>query len=349
MDAAQPAQADAGPRRAAHDRRDHARRVPQAHREGRGPRAALPAGRRRPADGRGDDLDPARPARALRGPPRRPDHGLGARRGGHALATATSPTASCPTRRSTSSTRRPAGCGWRSTRCRSSSTSSSAGGSSSRSSARRCARRRTTPPRRASRPSRRSWPRSARRPAALKQQLGGGEGRHRARCAQTKSELEALQHEIEAGRARGRLRHAPPSSSTARCVELQDRLKEQEAAIAALPGPGRAAQGGGRRGRHRRDRRHVDRHPGDQAARGRDGQARPHGGAAPRAGRRPGRGHRGRRRTPSAAPAPGSRTRSRPIGSFLFLGPDRRRQDRAGAGPGRVPVRRRARRWSAST
>ena len=33
---------------------------------------------------------------------------------------------------------------------------------------------------------------------------------------------------------------------------------------------------------------------------------------------------------------------NRPLGSFIFLGPDRRRQDRAGAGAGRVPVRRRA-------
>ena len=33
---------------------------------------------------------------------------------------------------------------------------------------------------------------------------------------------------------------------------------------------------------------------------------------------------------------------NRPIGSFLFLGPDRRRQDGAGAGARRVPVRRRA-------
>ena len=40
---------------------------------------------------------------------------------------------------------------------------------------------------------------------------------------------------------------------------------------------------------------------------------------------------------------------NRPIGSFLFLGPDRRRQDRAGARAGRVPVRRRATRWCAST
>ena len=79
----QHAQADAGARRAAHHRRDHARRVPQAHREGRGARAPLPAGDGRRADRRGHDQHPARPARALRGPPRREDQGLGAgRRGG---------------------------------------------------------------------------------------------------------------------------------------------------------------------------------------------------------------------------------------------------------------------------
>ena len=80
----EPAEADARPRRAPHDRRDDARRVPQAHREGRRPRAPLPAGPRRRADRRGHDLDPARPPRALRGPPRRPDHGLRARRRGDA-------------------------------------------------------------------------------------------------------------------------------------------------------------------------------------------------------------------------------------------------------------------------
>ena len=59
----------------------------------------------------------------------------------------------------------PAGCGWRSTPCRSSWTSWSAGGSSWRSSARRSARRPTTRRRRGWTCSRRSWPRSARRPA----------------------------------------------------------------------------------------------------------------------------------------------------------------------------------------
>ena len=50
---------------------------------------------------RGHDRDPARAEGALRGAPRRAHPGRGARRRRHALATATSPTASCPTRRST--------------------------------------------------------------------------------------------------------------------------------------------------------------------------------------------------------------------------------------------------------
>ena len=55
------------------------------HREGRRARAPLPAGDGRRADGRGHDLDPARPARALRGAPRRQDPGRRAGRGGDAL------------------------------------------------------------------------------------------------------------------------------------------------------------------------------------------------------------------------------------------------------------------------
>ena len=60
----QPAQADAGARRAAHDRRDHARRVPQVHREGCRARAPLPAGVGRSAERRGHDLDLARSTRS---------------------------------------------------------------------------------------------------------------------------------------------------------------------------------------------------------------------------------------------------------------------------------------------
>ena len=67
-------QADAGPGRAADHRRHHARRVPQAPREGRRPRAPLPADQGRGADGRPHHRDPQGPARPLRGAPPGHDH-----------------------------------------------------------------------------------------------------------------------------------------------------------------------------------------------------------------------------------------------------------------------------------
>ncbi len=56
---------------------------------------------RRRAVGRGHDRDPARPEGALRGAPRRADPGRRARSPPRRSRSATSPTASCPTRRST--------------------------------------------------------------------------------------------------------------------------------------------------------------------------------------------------------------------------------------------------------
>jgi ATP-dependent Clp protease ATP-binding subunit ClpB len=70
----QPAEACAGARRTALHWRDHARRISEARREGRGAAAALPAGLRRRADGRGYDLDPARPQGEVRAAPRRAHH-----------------------------------------------------------------------------------------------------------------------------------------------------------------------------------------------------------------------------------------------------------------------------------
>ena len=67
-------QADAGPGRAADRRRDHPRRVPQAPREGRRPRAALPAGQGGAADGGAHHRHPEGPARPLRVAPRRHHH-----------------------------------------------------------------------------------------------------------------------------------------------------------------------------------------------------------------------------------------------------------------------------------
>jgi ATP-dependent Clp protease ATP-binding subunit ClpB len=96
-----------------------------------------------------------------------------------------------------------------------------------------------------------------------------------------------------------------------------------EAARRRQPGRGQrepaAAQQGHRRG-GRRHRLQVDRHPGVQDARGRARQAaameRRSSSAWSASTRRCARCP-----TPSAAPAPGCRTRTGPIGSFLFLGP----------------------------
>ena len=86
----------------ARGRRDDARRVPEAHREGRGARTAVPARARGGAVGRGHDRHSAWPQGALRGAPRRPHQGHGARCGGRRCRIATSPTGSFPTRRSIS-------------------------------------------------------------------------------------------------------------------------------------------------------------------------------------------------------------------------------------------------------
>ena len=112
----QHAEAGAGARRAALHRRHDAGRVPQVHREGQGARAPVPAGlRRRAVDGghRSRSCAASRSgtrsttASASATPRWSPRPGC---------RTATSRAASCPTRRSTSSTRRPAASRCRSTR-----------------------------------------------------------------------------------------------------------------------------------------------------------------------------------------------------------------------------------------
>ena len=82
----EPAQAGARARRAALHRRDHARRIPEARRKGRGAAAALPAGVRRRADRRGHHLDPARAQGQLRAAPRRAHHRRRDRRRGDAVS-----------------------------------------------------------------------------------------------------------------------------------------------------------------------------------------------------------------------------------------------------------------------
>ena len=85
----------------------------------------------------------------------------------------------------------------------------------------------------------------------------------------------------------------------------------------------------------------MDRHPGRPAARGRDRQAAAHGGRTRQAGRRPEEGRAGR--FGCGAPQPGRRRRPQPAHRLVPVPrPHRRRQDRAGQGAGRLPVRRRA-------
>ena len=81
----EPVEARARPRRTALRGRHHARRVPQARREGRGPGAPLPAGVRVGADRGGHGLDPARAQGEIRAAPRGAHPGFGAGGGGHAL------------------------------------------------------------------------------------------------------------------------------------------------------------------------------------------------------------------------------------------------------------------------
>ncbi len=82
----------------------------------------------------------------------------------------------------------------------------------------------------------------------------------------------------------------------------------------------------------------VDRHPGGQDAGGRRGAADPDGRPACPAACRPGRGAAGRVRHDPAGP--GRPAGRRPAAGLVHLSrPDRRRQDRTGPGPGRVPVR----------
>ena len=140
---------------------------------------------------------------------------------------------------------------------------SSAAGSSSRSSARRCARRPTTRRRRASRRSRRSSPTSRRTTGALKQRWEAEKAAIAAIRA-TKTELEQLQVRIEQAQRETDYETAAKLQYET-LPQLQTRLDEQEAALAAAPGPGLAAQRGGHGRRHRRDRRGVDRRPGHEA------------------------------------------------------------------------------------
>ena len=332
------AEADAGPRRAALRGRHHAQRVPEAHREGRRPGAALPARLRGRARRGGDDRHPARPEGALRGPPRRAHPGRGPGGRGHALATATSPTASCPTRPSTSWTRRQRACASRSTACPWRSTSWSGASSSSRSSARPWPRRRTRP-------------RKERR-EKIEKELADLKERSSAMKAEWQREKQALEKvkQIKARDREGPLRDRAgdarratsarrPSCATARCPSWSGSSRRRRRASRRRRG--RACSR--RRWTRRTWRRSSSKWTGIPVTRMLEGEIEKllHiEDRLRRAGGGPGRraAHGGQRGAPLTR-RPG---RSQAAHRLLPLhGADRRGQDRAGARAGRVPVRRR--------
>ena len=157
--------------------------------------------------------------------------------------------------------------------------------------------------------------RGAGAPRRARRALGGGEGGARARQRDHAADRRAA-HGGRARRARRATSSASPRSATASCPRSRRSSTERETAR-----PSRMVK------------EEVDEDdiaevvarwtgiPVDAAARGRDREADPHGGAAARARRRPGRGGRRRSRTRCAARAPASRIPNRPIGSFVFLGP----------------------------
>ena len=163
----------------------------------------------RRAERRGHDRDSARAQGALRGPPQGPDPGLGAGRRGDARPTATSPTASCRTRRSTWSTRPRRRSGWRSTPSRPRSTRSTATSCSSRSSCSRSAGRGRRPRhRRAARAARAGAGRgdASARPRCTpsgsgRRRRSAPSPRSRSRLEQAEIELERAQREADLGRA----------------------------------------------------------------------------------------------------------------------------------------------------
>ena len=156
-----------------------------------------------------------------------------------------------------------------------------------------------------------------------------GHGDVLKRLDEARTELQRAERELDYERA-AELRHSE-------IPQLEQRARRGRVARAV----GRAAGLPLREGRRRRGRRGrgpLDRHPGLADARGRGREARPHGGAPAPARHRPGRG--GDRRQRRAAPLPRRPERPRPPDRHVPVpGPDRRRQDRAGARAGRVHVR----------
>ncbi len=173
--------------------------------------------------------------------------------------------------------------------------------------------------------------------------LAGREGRHRPHPGAQG----AAREQAPRARARGRPREGgrDPLRPAAR-GGAPGRRGLQGARRA--PGRPEDAEGGGRRGGHRRGREQVDGRARQPADGGRDGQAGPPRGGAARAGRRPGR--RRRRRGQRHPPQPGRPLRPEPADRLVPL-PRARPASARPSWPGRWPTScsTTSGPWSAST
>ena len=203
------------------------------------------------------------------------------------------------------------------------------------------------------------WPRSRRRSPSSRRSCrtsaASGSWRSRAWATSRRSASGWRRSQVEYDRACDEIRHMqqrgerPDEKQFQELAQLDAERKDLETQIAAGRGRRRRpaartaeapAQEGGRRRGDRRGRQPVDRHPGRQDAHDRAREAPEAGGPDPPADGRPGRGRQGRRRR--RPPQPGRAAGPEPADRLVPVpGPDRRGQDRAGQGPGRVPLRQR--------
>ena len=286
--------------------------------------------------------DPARPARALRGPPRRPDHRLRARRGGDAVRPLHH--RALPARQGDRPRRRgrvAAADGDRLDADRARRARAPPDPARDRARGAR-ARRPTTRRRRASRRSRRSWPTSRRQAGAMKQRWEAEKAAIAAIRA-TKSELEALQVRIE--QAERETDYATAAELKYGTLTRADRPARRAGGGARrAPGPGLAAQGGGHAPTTSPEI--VAAWTGIPVSRA-AWRARPPSSSTWRSGSTSASSAR-TRRSQAVSDAvrrarAGPQDPRRPHRLVPVPRPDRRRQDRARPRPRRVPVRRRAR------
>ena len=193
-----------------------------------------------------------------------------------------------------------------------------------------------------------SWPSCSEEADRPARPLGAGEGPRSTRIQRAQgADRGARQTRAGARRAHGDLERGGRSSVRRRCRELEggameaaaDELRRRCSRRHRRMLKEEVDDGGDRRGRQR-----VDRHPGARMLEGevREAARTWRSGLHQRVVGQDEAVHGGRR-TPSAARAPAWRTRTGRSARFLFLGPTGVGQDRAGAGAGRVPVRRRER------